>query len=69
LPLSCLSVTGYLPKVDLPERDLYRGQVESIVETLAPDVFEVKFCNIEGGAYALLALKAEQLLVLHHEPV
>jgi hypothetical protein len=69
LPLSRLSLTGYLQKVDLPERDLYRGQAGTIVESLAPDVFEVEFFDNEGRAYASLTLKAEQLLVLHHEPM
>jgi hypothetical protein len=54
---------------DLPERSLYRGQVGTVVESLAPDVFEVEFSDNEGRTYASLALKAEQLLVLHHEPV
>ncbi len=53
---------------DLPERGLYRSQVGT-VESLAPDVFEVEFSDNEGRTYASLALKAEQLLVLHHEPV
>ena len=54
---------------DLPERGLVRGQVGTIVESLAPDVFEVEFCDNDGRTYALLALKASQLIVLHHEPV
>ena len=54
---------------DLPEHSLYRGQVGTVVESLAPDVFEVEFSDNEGRTYASLALKAEQLLVLHHEPV
>jgi Domain of unknown function (DUF4926) len=54
---------------DLPKRSLYRGQVGTVVESLAPDVFEVEFSDNEGRTYASLALKAEQLLVLHHEPV
>ena len=54
---------------DLPERDLYRGQVGTVVEILEPGVFEVEFSNDEGRAYASVALKAEQLLVLHYEPV
>jgi len=54
---------------DLPERSLYRGQVGTVVESLAPDVFEVEFSDNEGRTYASLALKAEQLLVLHHQPV
>jgi len=49
--------------------DLYRGQVGTVVESLAPDVFEVEFSDNEGRTYASLALKVEQLLVLHHEPV
>ncbi|CAA9472935.1 MAG: hypothetical protein AVDCRST_MAG12-928 [uncultured Rubrobacteraceae bacterium] len=53
---------------DLPERDLYRGQVGTVVETLAPDVFEVEFSDDEGSAYASLALNASQLLVLRYEP-
>lgn len=54
---------------DLPERGLYRGQVGTVVESLAPDVFEVEFSDDEGRAYASLALNASQLLVLHYEPV
>jgi len=54
---------------DLPERGLYRGQVGTVVETLAPDTFEVEFSDDEGRAYASLALTANQLLVLHYERV
>jgi hypothetical protein len=54
---------------DLPERSLCRGQVGTVVESSTPDVFEVEFSDNEGRTYASLALKAEQLLVLHHEPV
>ncbi len=54
---------------DLPERGLVCGQVGTIVEALAPDVFEVEFCDNDGRTYALLALKTSQLMVLHHEPI
>jgi hypothetical protein len=54
---------------DLPERGLYRGQVGTVVELLEPGVFEVEFSDDEGRAYASVALKAAQLLVLHYEPV
>lgn len=54
---------------DLPERGIYRGQVGTVVETLQPGVFEIEFSDDEGRAYAFVALKAEQLLVLHYEPV
>lgn len=54
---------------DLPERGLYSGQVGTVMEVLGPGVFEVEFSDDEGRAYASVALKAEQLLVLHYEPV
>jgi hypothetical protein len=54
---------------DLPERKLPRGQVGTVVEVLAPAVFEVEFTDNDGRAFASLALQAKQLLVLHCEPV
>ncbi len=54
---------------ELPERDLSRGQVGTVVETLAPDVFEVEFSDNDGRTYATLALRADQLMVLRYEPV
>lgn len=53
---------------DLPERELWRGQVGTVVEQLAPDVFEVEFSDNEGRTFASLALKTQQLMVLHYEP-
>ncbi len=54
---------------DLPEHGLSRGQVGTVVEVLAPDVFEVEFSDDDGRTYAMLALRMEQLMVLHYEPV
>ena len=53
---------------DLPERKLERGQVGTVVEVLAPDVYEVEFADNDGRTYAELAVKEEKLLVLHYEP-
>jgi hypothetical protein len=53
---------------DLPERDLQRGQVGTVVEILAPDVYEVEFADNDGRTYAELAVKADKLLVLHYQP-
>jgi hypothetical protein len=53
---------------DLPERELQRGQVGTVVEVLAPDVYEVEFADNNGRTYAELAVKADKLLVLHYEP-
>ncbi|AHY48394.1 Hypothetical Protein RradSPS_3111 (plasmid) [Rubrobacter radiotolerans] len=54
---------------DLPGRGLYRGQVGTVVEALEPNVFEVEFSDDEGRAYAFVSLRADQLLVLHYEPI
>lgn len=54
---------------DIPERGLSRGQVGTVVEELAPDVFEVEFSDNQGRTYATLALRADQLMVLRYEPV
>jgi hypothetical protein len=52
---------------DLPERGLVRGQVGTIVEKLDRDFYEVEFSDNSGKAYATLALRASQLLVLRHD--
>lgn len=54
---------------DVPEERLWRGQVGTIVEELAPGVFEVEFSDNEGRSYATLTLRTDQLLVLHHEAI
>jgi hypothetical protein len=54
---------------EIPERDLSLGQVGTVVEFLAPDVYEVEFTDNNGRAFAELALRSSQLLVLHYEPV
>ena len=51
---------------DLPERRLSRGEVGSVVEVLEPDVFEVEFSDDRGETYAELALRGEQLVLLHN---
>lgn len=54
---------------DLPEHSLVRGQVGTIVEIWAPGVYEVEFSDDQGRTYAMVALKADQIMRLHHEPV
>ena len=53
---------------DGPERKLERGQVGTVVELLAHDVYEVEFSDNDGRMYAELAVQEETLLVLHYEP-
>ena len=54
---------------DLPEAGLVRGQVGTVVENWVPGVYEIEFCDDNGKTYAMVALRAEQLMRLHHEPV
>jgi len=54
---------------ELPAHGLVRGQVGTVVESWAPGVYEVEFSDDQGRTYAMVALKAEQLMRLHHAPV
>lgn len=55
---------------DLPDQDSVRGQVGTVVEVLAPGVYEVEFCEAATGrTYAITALPADQLLRLQYAPV
>ena len=53
---------------DLLQKGLRRGQVGTVVENLAPGVFEIEFSDDSGQTYAQLALRDSQLLVLHYDP-
>ena len=64
--LELLSVVALLE--DPAGESVRRGQVGTIVERLAPGVYEVEFNDDEGRTYAMLPLRADQLLPLHHEP-
>lgn len=55
--------------VNLPENGLQKGQVGTIVEVLDDGVYKVEFVNLSGKNYAMLTLKAEQLLLLHYSPM
>ncbi len=55
--------------VDLPQNNLWRGQVGTVVETLANGtVFEVEFSDRNGRTYESLGLRPEQIMVLRFEP-
>ncbi|MEH1795366.1 MULTISPECIES: DUF4926 domain-containing protein [unclassified Nostoc] len=62
--------------IDLPEYNLYRGQVGTVVELLAGGAaFEVEFSDACGGlclrngrTYESVGLRPEQIMVLHFEP-
>ena len=55
--------------IDLPEYNLLRGQVGTVVELLANGAaFEVEFSNRNGQTYESVGLRPEQIMVLHFEP-
>ena len=65
-PFKLIDVIAML--ADKPVERLVAGQVGTPVEELAPDVFEVEFCDSQGRTIGFAELKREDFLVLHHEP-
>lgn len=56
--------------VDLPEYNLWRGQVGTVVEILADSTaFEVEFSDRDGRTDESFRLRPDQLMVLHYEPL
>jgi Domain of unknown function (DUF4926) len=54
--------------VDLPQENLWSGQVGTIVEIYENGkAFEVEFVNNDGFTYGLLTLKPEQLMLLRYQ--
>ena len=64
--MEMLSVVALLE--DVTEKGLLRGQVGTVVESLAPGVYEVEFSDDSGRTYASLPLRTDQLMRLYHEP-
>ena len=65
--INVLDVVALL--VDLPEHGLVCGQVGTVVETVGRETYEVEFSDDQGRTYAQLALKRDQLMLLHHHPM
>jgi len=64
--------------VDLPEYNLWRGQVGTVVEELASGAaFEVEFSDLlaaalryrNGRTYESIGLRPDQIMVLYFDPV
>ena len=56
--------------VDLPEYQLWRGQVGTVVDILADgDAFEVEFSDRNGRTFESLGLRPSQILLLHFDPI
>jgi uncharacterized protein DUF4926 len=55
--------------VDLPEVNLRRGQVGTVVEVLDEGrAFEVEFVDGNGRTYASLGLRPDQVMPLRYAP-
>ncbi len=56
--------------IDLPEHNLWRGQVGTVVDILAGgEAYEVEFSDRDGRTYESLGLRPDQIMVLHYEPL
>jgi len=64
-PVKQLDVVALLE--DKPSEGLVSGQVGTVVEVLAPDVFEVEFLDSNGKTIALGEFRRGELLLLRHE--
>ena len=54
--------------VDIPERNLRRGQVGTVVDILGGGkALEVEFSDRNGRTYASLGLRPDQVMVLRYE--
>ena len=53
---------------DIPEHQLSRGQVGTVVEELSQDVVLVEFCDDDGQTYAMCGVHKAQLMGLIFEP-
>lgn len=64
-PVKLLDVVALLD--DKPAEALVSGQVGTVVDLLAPGVFEVEFLDSNGKTVAVTELKRAELLLLKHE--
>lgn len=65
--IESLSVVAILK--DIPEHGLVRGQVGTVVEILGPTAVDVEFSDDHGITYALVSLRSDELIRLHHSPL
>ena len=54
---------------DIPEKDLHRGNVGTIVELLDSQNFEVEFSDNDGKTYAIESIKSDLLMALNYQAV
>lgn len=55
---------------DIPEHNLYRGQVGTVVHIFTDkNAYEVEFSDRKGRAFKSLGLRPNQFVVLRYDPV
>lgn len=55
--------------VDLPEHNLRRGEIGTVVECYLDDAFEVEFVAQDGYTYALVTLRTDQIIPLRQKRI
>ncbi len=51
---------------EIPEKNLLRGQIRTVVEKYSETDYEVEFSDNSGKAISMLTLSTEQVLLLHN---
>lgn len=54
--------------MDIPQYNLFRGEIGAVVECYPNDGYEVEFIALDGYTYALVALRGNQLIPLRQKP-
>ena len=54
--------------IDVPQRNLRRGEIGAVVECYPDHTYDVEFVAQDGYTYALVNLQAEQLIPLREKP-
>ena len=52
---------------DLPEYNLWRGEIGAVVECYSGGAYEVEFVAKDGYTYALVTLQGEQIIPLRQK--
>jgi hypothetical protein len=52
---------------DIPEYKLWRGEIGAVVECYPGDAYEVEFVAQDGFTYALVTLRADQIVPLRQK--
>lgn len=53
---------------DLPDSHLAKGQVGTVLEVLATEIYLVEFSDLNGAAYAIEPIPGDKLMLLRHAP-